>query len=372
MMSPALWTALSQFEPDESWSCHLEHARVIREEEKSVGGESCSSIIFRSSADLILGVMPCRVEVKSEQMSLESFTEDGEWLCCPDIGREFLPPLRCQNRGESWLRSAALFAPLTPLKSSIIALNRMPAATGSQWRSWMRSSGYAGLVAEAGSPAKRELHLSRWEMTSAWTRSIDAKDQILRMLSRANLQDRAMAVMLRVQDSPLSRITPRFLAADEGNTVTSSTVTDRSMWGQSFPGMKRNSSLVRLSLRWWADVQAEMSADIQRWVSWRAGGRVVRAHAIKRSWPRFDSGWRSFAACHLPLLSHVSSLSTANKGVYATKNLKKRKKKEKRDEFHNVAVGGGCREREEQLGVVSVTLVRESMWCDCRASWSYV
>ena len=93
----------------------------------------------------------------------------------------------------------------------------------------MRSSGYAGLVAEAGSPAKRELHLSRWEMTSAWTRSIDAKDQILRMLSRANLQDRAMAVMLRVQDSPLSRITPRFLAADEGNTVTSSTVTDRSM-----------------------------------------------------------------------------------------------------------------------------------------------
>ena len=33
----------------------------------------------------------------------------------------------------------------------------------------------------------------------------------------------------------------------------------------------------------------------------RAGGRVVKAHAIKRSRPQFDSGRRSFAACHLPL-----------------------------------------------------------------------
>ena len=42
-------------------------------------------------------VMPCRVEVKSELVSLESFVEDDEWLCCPDIGREFVPPLRCQR-----------------------------------------------------------------------------------------------------------------------------------------------------------------------------------------------------------------------------------------------------------------------------------
>ena len=49
------------------------------------------------------GVMLCRVEVKSEQASLESFAEDGEWLCCPDIGWEFIPPVSRQNREESWL-----------------------------------------------------------------------------------------------------------------------------------------------------------------------------------------------------------------------------------------------------------------------------
>ena len=45
------------------------------------------------------------------------------------------------------------------------------------------------------------------------------------------------------------RITPRFLATDEGDTVTSSTVTDRSIGGQSYPGMQRSSVLQRLSLR---------------------------------------------------------------------------------------------------------------------------
>ena len=38
------------------------------------------------------------VKVKSEQMSIESFVDDGEWFCSPDIGRKFFPPLRCQNR----------------------------------------------------------------------------------------------------------------------------------------------------------------------------------------------------------------------------------------------------------------------------------
>ena len=72
-----------------------------------------------------------------------------------------------------------------------------------------------GLVAEAGSPAKSELQMSRWEMTSAWTRSCVAsfvrKDRILRMLLRANLKYQATAVMLGAQDSPALRITPRFL-----------------------------------------------------------------------------------------------------------------------------------------------------------------
>ena len=44
--------------------------------------------------------MLCGVGVKSEQMSLEYFAEDGEWFCCPKVGREFVPPLKRQNREE--------------------------------------------------------------------------------------------------------------------------------------------------------------------------------------------------------------------------------------------------------------------------------
>ena len=40
--------------------------------------------------------------------------------------------------------------------------------------------------------------------------------------------DRVTAVMLEAQDSPSWRIMPRFLNDDEGDTTTSSTVTDRS------------------------------------------------------------------------------------------------------------------------------------------------
>ena len=56
------------------------------------------------------------------------------------------------------------------------------------------------------------------------------------------------AVMLGVQDSPLSRIMSGFLAIKEGDTVTSSTVTDRYMYGQSFSRLK-SSVLLRLHLR---------------------------------------------------------------------------------------------------------------------------
>ena len=41
--------------------------------------------------------MLCGVKVKSEEMSLESFAEDGEGFHCPDTGPEFVPPLRCQH-----------------------------------------------------------------------------------------------------------------------------------------------------------------------------------------------------------------------------------------------------------------------------------
>ena len=36
--------------------------------------------------------MLSRVQVNSEQVSLESLEEAGERLCSPDIGRELVPP----------------------------------------------------------------------------------------------------------------------------------------------------------------------------------------------------------------------------------------------------------------------------------------
>ena len=64
-------------------------------------------------------------------------------------------------------------------------------------------------------------------------------------------------------------------------------------------------NLGRLSLRWRAAVQAEMSADIQRWASQRGCQRRMRG-------------------------------------------------------------------KRGTVGVVSITVVRESMWCDCRAEWSRI
>ena len=50
------------------------------------------------------------VKVKSEQISLESLAEDGKRLRRPDTGREFIPPLRLQNREELWLAVWPLLA----------------------------------------------------------------------------------------------------------------------------------------------------------------------------------------------------------------------------------------------------------------------
>ena len=53
--------------------------------------------------------------------------------------------------------------------------------------------------------------------------------------------------------------------------------------------------------------------------------RVVGAHAIKRADPGSIPTGGPLLHVTSPSLSHVSSLSTANKGVYATKSLEKRK-----------------------------------------------
>ena len=73
--------------------------------------KNCQALIWESDLFFLLffcggAVMLCVVEVTSEQMCLQSFADDGEWFCCPDIGQEFVPPLRCQNREKLWLRWA--------------------------------------------------------------------------------------------------------------------------------------------------------------------------------------------------------------------------------------------------------------------------
>ena len=79
----------------------------------------------------------------------------------------------------------------------------------------------------------------------------------------------------------LSRGMPRFFALWEGYIVELSTVMGQSWSGEAFRGMKRSSVL--LSLRWWADIQAEISARhagmrVTTWV--KKGGRrnVVECH----------------------------------------------------------------------------------------------
>ena len=98
-----------------------------------------------------------------------------------------------------------------------------------------------------------------------------------------NLQERVTALMFAENDRMLSRVTPRFFALWEGNTVDLSTVMETSWSGQPFPGRKSSSVLTRLSLRWWADIQAEMSArhtemHVATWVSEGGRRRVVECH----------------------------------------------------------------------------------------------
>ena len=73
-----------------------------------------------------------------------------------------------------------------------------------------------------------------------------------------NLQKQVTALMFAENNRVLSRVKPRLFALSEGDTVELSTVMERSLSGQAFPG--RKSSSVLLSLRWWADIQAEISA----------------------------------------------------------------------------------------------------------------
>ena len=67
--------------------------------------------------------------------------------------------------------------------------------------------------------------------------------------------------------------------------MTSSTVDDRSKQGQSFPGMKMSSVLLRLSFRRCAAVQAEMSAKhsamrVSMWVLEEDGGKRQEQLAV--------------------------------------------------------------------------------------------
>ena len=45
-----------------------------------------------------------------EQVSLGSFTEDGKWLCFPDIGQLFIPALRVRTEKSRDFAEQPLFA----------------------------------------------------------------------------------------------------------------------------------------------------------------------------------------------------------------------------------------------------------------------
>ena len=66
--------------------------------------------------------------------------------------------------------------------------------------------------------------------------------------------------MIAENDRGSSRVTPKFYALWEGDTVKLLTVMKKSWSWQAFPGRKSISVLLRLSLKWWANIQAEISS----------------------------------------------------------------------------------------------------------------
>jgi hypothetical protein len=78
--------------------------------------------------------------------------------------------------------------------------------------------------------------------------------------------------MFAENDRVLSRVNPRFFALWDGDTVKLSNVMKRSWSGHAFPRRKSSSVFSRLSLRWWAEIQAEINARhaekrVATWVS---------------------------------------------------------------------------------------------------------
>lgn len=63
-------------------------------------------------------------------------------------------------------------------------------------------------------------------------------------------------------DRPLCRGRQRLLAVCSGVNMMLSEMMEGPCRGQDFPGGKSSAVLLRLSLRWWADIQLEMSARL--------------------------------------------------------------------------------------------------------------
>ena len=74
-----------------------------------------------------------------------------------------------------------------------------------------------------------------------------------------NLQDRVTDAMCALNESWLSRTTPRFFAVGTEVTRALSMEIVRSRIGEDLAGKKRSSVLSGFSLRWWADIHCEMS-----------------------------------------------------------------------------------------------------------------
>ena len=183
----------------------------------------------------------CYFKLKSEQMSLESFAEDGKWLCWLPEQRRVVTSLsdpcsqRWRYQAASWW-SGAQCSCWGAWSDQCLEVDGCSSVDGLEGQNHC-------LESDVGCNRKPVKNLGRlkmrraaalwtcWKSSQEWVAVVQAGDdqrldQELRCIIYEERPDRATALMLGVQDSLSSRITLRFLSVDKGDTVKSSTVTE--------------------------------------------------------------------------------------------------------------------------------------------------
>ena len=236
--------------------------------------------------------MLCGVEVKSEQMSLKSFAEDGEWFCRPDFGWEFIPLLRCQNREELQLHWAGFVC--------------------SQWWGYQSASWC------------RQAKCSRWGVWSDQCLEVDGCSSI----DGLEGQHHCLESDAGITSSHLLWGKIRSCGSCGGKICMIEP--EQWFWGHRIvhhQGLCPGSSPTMKAILWYP----------RQWLTGQSFPRMKRKTKVEfevmRSCPSLD-------ICQTFWDAHC-----------------------------NVGVGGGWGKWEEQIGVVSITVVGESIRCYCRTWW---